>query len=140
MLKQPEIPALINRPRPLQALILVGVLGAGLLWRSRLLPLSHGFFKYGGDALWALAVFLGAGLFFCRASTWRIALIALGFAWGVEFFQLYHAHWIDALRSTLPGRLILGSVFNAPDLLAYLIGIAFGAAAEHVFNKRSKAL
>lgn len=119
-----------------QAVKLLLVLGAGLLWRSRYLPLSPFLSKYGGDALWALAVFLGAGLCFRYATTWRITLIALGFAWGIEFSQIYHAPWLDQLRSSLPGRLVLGSTFNVPDLLAYVLGIAVGAAAECACCKR----
>ncbi len=126
----------MHRNRLFQTVALALVLGAGLLWRSRYLPMPPFLSKYGGDALWALAVFLGAGLCFRHASTWRITLIALGFAWGIEFSQLYHAHWLDQLRSSLPGRLILGSTFNAPDLLAYVLGIVFGAAAEHVCSRR----
>ncbi len=57
-------------------------------------------------------------------------LVALGFAWAIEFSQLYHAPWIDEVRSSLLGRLILGSTFNVPDLLAYVIGIVVGAVAE----------
>jgi hypothetical protein len=126
----------ICRNRLLQTVLLALVLGAGLLWRSRYLPLSPFLSKYGGDALWALAIFLGAGLCFRHASTLQITLIALGFAWGIEFSQLYHVPWLDQLRSSLPGRLVLGSTFNAPDLLAYVLGIVFGAAAECVCCKR----
>lgn len=120
--------------RLLQTVALALVLGAGLLWRSHYLPLSPFVSKYGGDALWALAVFLGAGLCFPRASTLSLGLAALGFAWGIEFSQLYHAPWLDQLRSSLPGRLVLGSTFNAPDLLAYLTGIVFGTAAEKMLD------
>lgn len=126
----------MHRNRLLYAVTLMLVLGTGLLWRSHYLPLSPFFSKYGGDVLWALAVFLAAGLCFPRASTLRIMLLALGFAWGIEFSQLYHAPWIDQLRSSLLGRLILGSTFNAPDLLAYVIGIVLGAVAERVCCKR----
>jgi len=124
----------MHRNRLLQTVALVLVLGAGLLWRSHYLPLSPFLSKYGGDALWALAVFLAAGLWFPRASTLRITLVALGFAWGIELSQLYHAPWIDELRSSLLGRLILGSTFNVPDLLAYVIGIVFGAVAEAMLD------
>lgn len=128
----------MHRNRITHSVALALVLGTGLLWRSRYLPMSPFLSKYGGDALWALAVFLGAGLFFTRASTWRIALTALGFAWAIEFSQLYHAPWLDHLRSSLPGRLVLGSTFNAPDLLAYLIGIVLGASVEWVSFKPSQ--
>ena len=69
----------------------------------------------------------------------RIALIAVCFAWSVEFLQLYHAPWIDGIRSTRLGHLVLGTMFNSPDLLAYVIGIALGALAERVFlNENQK--
>ncbi len=124
----------VQRNRLLQTVALVLVLGAGLLWRSHYLPLSPFVSKYGGDALWALAVFLGAGLCFRHASTLSLGLAALGFAWGIEFSQLYHAPWLDQLRWSLPGRLVLGSTFNPPDLLAYLIGVVCGMAAEKMLG------
>lgn len=56
--------------------------------------------------------------------------MALVFSWSIEFLQLYHAPWIDSIRSTLMGRLVLGSTFNSPDLIAYLVGIAIGVSVE----------
>ena len=129
----------MHRNRLFQTVVLVLVLGVGLLWRTRYLSLSPFLSKYGGDALWALAIFLGAGLCFRHTSTLQATLIALGFAWGIEFSQLYHAPWLDQLRSSLPGRLVFGSTFNAPDLLAYVVGIVFGAVAEQVCSRSSKA-
>ena len=73
--------------------------------------------NYGGDALWALMVFLGIGFLLPKSSTVTIALLALAFAWGVEFSQLYRASWIDAIRATIPGKLVLGNTFNWIDLL-----------------------
>jgi len=118
------------RSRPKHALAAVLVVGAGLLWRSHLFPLPGLAAKYGGDALWALLVFLGCGFLFPRTSTARVFLMALGFAWAIEFSQLYHAPWIDHLRTTRVGGWILGSTFNVPDLLAYVAGIALGALGE----------
>lgn len=114
------------------------VIGTGLVWRSGLLPFPPFLTKYGGDSLWALVVFLWFGFVFRRSSTWRIALGALCFAWSVEFLQLYHAPWIDEIRSTRLGRLVLGTTFNAPDLIAYAIGIALGAFAEYLILTRSQ--
>ena len=73
------------------------VIAAGLLWRSGLLPLSSFLAKYGGDALWAIVVFCGLGFVFRRGTTLQIALGTVAIAWSVEFLQLYHAPWIDAL-------------------------------------------
>ena len=85
-------------------------------------------------------VLVGLGFVFNRASTQRLAFGALVFSWAVEFSQLYHAPWIDMIRSTLPGRLILGSTFNWPDLPAYALGIAMGAVAECYFGRRARQL
>jgi len=130
----------IQRSRPLYALAAALVIGTSLLWRSGLLPLSNFITKYGGDALWALVVFLCFGFVYPRSMTVRIAFIAVCFAWSVEFLQLYHAPWIDGIRSAGLGRLIIGSTFNSPDLLAYAIGIALGALVEYVYlNANQKA-
>ena len=116
------------------------VIGIGLLWRSGLLPIPYFMAKYGGDALWALVVFLCVGFVCPRSSTVRIGFIAVGFAWSIEFLQLYHAHWIDEIRSTRLGRMVLGTTFNSPDLLAYLIGIALGVLAERVCRNESQGI
>lgn len=105
-------------------------MATGLLWRSGLLPLSSFIAKYGGDAFWALLVFVGLGFLFPGASTLRITVTSFCFAWAIEFSQLYHAPWLNSIRSTKPGHLVLGSTFNAPDLLAYAVGILLGALAE----------
>jgi len=138
MMRATTIP--IQRNRLLYAFAAALVIGTGLLWRSGLFPLPNFITKYGGDALWAMVVFLCFGLCFPRCSTVQIALAAAGFAWAVEFMQLYHADWIDVVRSTRFGRLVLGTTFNSPDLVAYIIGIALGALAERVYvNEKQRA-
>ena len=122
----------IERNRVLYAVLIGLVIGLGLLWRSPLIPLPRGVAKYGGDSLWALCVFLAFGFVFPRTSTARVAFMAVCVAWSIEFSQLSHADWIEKIRATLPGRLILGNTYNTPDLLAYLFGIAFGAVLECV--------
>lgn len=130
----PSIPDQLRRSRLLYVLLGALVTATGLLWRSGLLPLSSFVSKYGGDALWALLVFVGFGFLFPRASTLRITVISFCFAWAIEFSQLYHAPWLDSIRSTKPGHLVLGSTFNAPDLLAYALGILLGALAENTYR------
>ena len=128
--RAPSLPE--PRARWLYAFLMVLVMATGLLWRSRYVSLPQFAAKYGGDALWALLVFLGFG-FLCRQlSTTRLALIALSFSWAVEFSQLYHAPWIDGIRDTRLGALILGSTFNWPDLAAYATGVGIGAVVEIV--------
>jgi hypothetical protein len=126
----------LSRNRALYAVVALAVVACGLLWRSGLIPLPQWLSKYGGDALWALMVFVGFGFLLPRAPTWVVAPLALSFSWGVEFSQLYHAPWIDAVRASIPGRLVLGNTFNWPDLPAYAVGIALGALAEWRWRAR----
>jgi hypothetical protein len=108
----------------------LAVIATGLLWRADFMPLPQWLSNYGGDALWALMVFVGLGFLLPRKPTGMIALLALVFSWGVECSQLYHAPWIDSIRATIPGRLVLGSTFHWPDLAAYAVGVAVGAWVE----------
>jgi hypothetical protein len=123
-------PPSIGRNRVLYVVLALFLVAAGLLWRSGVIPLPQWLSNNGGDTLWALMVFVGFGFLLPRASTWAVALLALAFAWGVEFSQLYHVPWLDAIRATIPGRLVLGNTFYWPDLIAYAVGIALGVWME----------
>jgi glycopeptide antibiotics resistance protein len=124
------------RSRLVYGVAVAVVIGVGLLWRSDLLPLPGFLAKYGGDALWALAVFLLLGLVFRRSATVWLALGAVCFSWSIELLQLYHAHWIDVVRANRVGQLVLGGSFNGPDLIAYVVGIVLGVSAELLYLRR----
>jgi len=49
--------------------------------------------------------------------------VALAFCCAVEFSQLWHTPWLNAVRRTTAGHLVLGSGFNARDLVAYAGGV-----------------
>ena len=87
---------------------------------------------YTGDTLWALAAFLGFGLVLPRASTIRVALLAITFSVLIEVSQLYHAPWIDSIRHTTLGGLILGFDFVWSDLVCYAVGVGLGVVIEQV--------
>jgi hypothetical protein len=59
--------------------------------------------KYGGDALWALLVFVLIRFIQPRTNVMRSATVAFAVAVAVEFSQLYHAPWIEAIRATRLG-------------------------------------
>jgi len=99
----------------------VVVIAAGLL--SRKLPVVP---LWVGDVLWALMVYLLVRAIFITSSLRLVAGISLLFCFAIEFSQLYQATWINNLRHTLPGRLILGQGFLWGDLLAYTVGIGLG--------------
>ena len=87
---------------------------------------------YAGDTLWALAAFLGFGLVLPRASTLRVALLAITFSVLIELSQLYHAPWIDSIRHTTLGGLILGFDFVWSDLVCYAVGVGLGVVLERI--------
>jgi len=111
------------------------VIAAGLLSRSSRssragVVLPEFVRAYAGDTLWALMVFVGLGFVFPRAKTSMIALAALGISFVVEFSQLYQAEWIDRIRATRVGGLVLGREWVATDLICYAVGVAIGAVGE----------
>lgn len=110
------------------AALLVIALGLASRKWPGVLPAALG--KYPGDALWAAMMFALCGMAWPRVATWRLAGIALATCWAVELSQLYHAPWLDAIRATTPGHLVLGSAFHAIDLVAYAIGVAVAALVE----------
>jgi hypothetical protein len=77
---------------------------------------------YGGDALWAAALygFLLLGLRL-RSALFVFGLTVIG-ATLIEISQLYQADWIQLLRATVPFNFILGQGFLVTDLVAYVVG------------------
>jgi hypothetical protein len=86
--------------------------------------------KYPGDALWSLMVYWAIGWLLPRAPIKKVALIALSISYADEFSQRYQAAWINDIRATTIGHLILGSAFSWLDMLAYTVGVAIGATIE----------
>ena len=106
----------------LMAVIIVVVLGLSSRRYSRVLP--EFLASYAGDTLWALTAFLGIGVLFPKWSTARVCVTALLFAFAIELSQLYHSPWVEQIRHTRVGGLILGYGFLWSDLLCYGVGIA----------------
>jgi len=107
---------------------LASILGIASRRYAHILPVFIA--TYAGDTLWALAAFLGFGLLLPRASTRTIALIAMIFSVAIELSQLYHAPWIDSIRHTTMGGLILGFGFLWSDLACYALGVGLGMLLE----------
>lgn len=127
-----------RRHRLLCAAATVAVIGLGLASRRYpfLLPAFLG--KYPGDALWALMVFCGLALLFPAARGRDLAAGALAISYAVELSQLYRAPWLDAIRATTPGHLVLGSAFSWIDLVAYTAGVALGLLLDGIYSSWSR--
>ncbi len=91
---------------------------------------------YAPDTLWALLVLLLVATLKPLWTPQRQALVALTSAYGIEFSQLYQAHWINRVRSTRLGSLVLGHGFLWSDLLCYIIGIGVGTLLSFWLSKK----
>ena len=89
-----------------------------------------------GDLLWASMVYFMFRFIFPvgSGSQSRVLAGAFLFCFLIEFSQLYQADWINRLRQTLAGKLILGSTFLWGDLLAYTAGIALALLADRLLT------
>jgi hypothetical protein len=125
-----------SRAISIASIILAAILGLGSRRFAAFLP--GPVVAYTGDAMWALAVFLGLGFVFPALSTHWVALLDALISTLVEVSQLYRAPWIDAIRSTSIGHLALGSDFDPKDLVCYAVGIGIGVLIETVKRPERK--
>jgi hypothetical protein len=110
------------------SIALTCILGLGSRQYAAELPRFVGL--YAGDALWALALFLVLRLILPGQATGRVAALAYVLSVLVEISQVYHAPWIDSIRQTRLGGLILGFGFLWSDLACYAVGVGMGLILE----------
>jgi hypothetical protein len=92
--------------------------------------------EYSGDVLWALMLFWIVSFLLAGRPLVQRYVISLVLALAVELSQLYHAPWIDGIRSTTLGGLVLGFGFLWSDLVCYFVGIASGALMERTVQRQ----
>jgi hypothetical protein len=88
-----------------------------------------------GDILWATMIYFGFRFLFINKSIKFIVVASLLFCYAIEFSQLYQAPWINNIRHTVIGGLILGEVFLWGDMLSYTIGVAVGVFVERLIKR-----
>ncbi|WP_002147373.1 ribosomal maturation YjgA family protein [Bacillus cereus] len=125
-----------KRNRLLYAMFTIVVIILGLSLRKFAFALPDLLNDYLGDALWALMIFTGFGFLFSKIETKKLAFISLIFCYGIEISQLYHAPWIDNIRATAIGGLVLGYGFLWSDVVAYTIGVGVGMLCEFILRKK----
>ncbi len=119
----------MNKLRLKYLLCAAAVIATGLVSRKMaFIPL------WIGDALWAVMVYLVMRMIFIHTSVNKIATWSLTFCFAIEISQLYQAPWINHIRSTLIGHLVLGQGFLWSDLLAYTGGILTIAVIENLLH------
>lgn len=123
--------------RRLTCLALLGLtIPLGLAWRLAPLHLPPFAFKYGGSALWAVAVYWVIALALPRWRSERLALAAGVIALLVELLKLVYWPPLDHFRETLAGKLLLGRYFTFGAIAAYWIAIAATGLLDARFRSK----
>jgi len=117
------------------AAALLATAALGLL--SRRYPLPGLLAEYTGDAAYATAAFFLFALPWPRARTTTLLVLAFGFAAAVEASQLLAWPWLQDLRATRLGGLLLGHGYQTADLAAYAVGALLAGCADVTFLRPS---
>lgn len=121
----------LNRNRMVYSVLIILTIALGLLTRQFGSYLPSFVTIYVGDALWAIMVFLLLGFIFKKSSILIIGILALLASYGIEASQLYSAPWIDTIRATTLGALVLGKGFLWSDIVCYTTGVLAGVIGEY---------
>lgn len=89
-----------------------------------------------GDVLWATMIYFIVRFLLPHLSVTKTTLISIFISYAVEFSQLYKAPWIDNMRHTFLGRMLLGETFFWGDLVSYTFGILIGIIIDYALFKR----
>ena len=119
------------------AMLLLATVLLGLAIRFAGLGLPRVVSKYGGSALWAMAILWLLSVASPHRPTFVRAALALLLACGIECFKRVRTPGLDAFRLTLPGKLLLGRVFSGRDLLAYSVAIVLATALDLALVRRA---
>jgi hypothetical protein len=113
------------RKRILYAGVILLIILLGIL--SRRVPAIP---LFTGDLLWAMMIFFIMRFLLIDTNARSVALLSFSICCAVEISQIYQDDWINEIRQTLPGRLILGQGFLWSDLIAYGAGVIVGYLIE----------
>jgi hypothetical protein len=123
----------MNKYRLFYFILIIVTIALGLLSRH-----VAGIPLFIGDVLWATMVYFIVRFLFMKRTIKWVAIASLLFCNAIEFSQLYQAPWINNIRHTVLGALILGEVFLWGDLLSYTVGVGIAVFIEMVFIKIKK--
>lgn len=124
-----------GRDRIIYFLFVMIFMALGLASRKYASYLPAAVSEYAGDVIWAMMVYFGFAFIFKKLDVAVITLIALVFSFSIEFSQLYQEPWINNIRNTTIGALVLGHGFLYTDLICYTVGIIFAALFDKIKSK-----
>lgn len=106
----------------------------GLASRKFMFIFPQSIAPYIGDTLWAMMVYFGFRFLIPHSNILKSFLLAIIFSYLIELSQLYQATWINQIRSTILGGLILGHGFLYEDLISYTLGISLGLGFDYLLQ------
>ncbi len=111
-------------------IITIIIMFMGLLSRKFMFIFPRNIAPFIGDMLWAMMVYFGFRFLFPKLNITKSLVLAFLFSFSIEISQLYQAEWINNIRNTIIGGLILGHGFLFEDLISYSIGIILGCVVD----------
>lgn len=109
----------------------------GLLSRKYMNIFPKAIAPFVGDILWAMMVYFGLRFVIPKLKLVKTLTLAIIFSFSIEISQLYQAYWINNIRDTTLGGLILGHGFLFEDLISYSLGIVIGFLLDYfLYGKR----
>lgn len=99
-------------------------IGLGLMSRTTYIP--ELIYPYLGDVLYALMFYWIFATLFPNIKVSHLFYLAVGSCFLIEISQLYQAEWINEIRHTRLGSLVLGFGFLWSDLVSYTLGGLLG--------------
>ena len=111
-------------------IITIIIMFMGLLSRKFMFTFPRNIAPFIGDMLWAMMVYFGFRFLFPKLNITKSLVLAFLFSFSIEISQLYQAQWINNIRNTIIGGLILGHGFLFEDLISYSIGIILGCVVD----------
>ncbi|MEM6806631.1 MAG: DUF2809 domain-containing protein [Bacteroidota bacterium] len=111
------------------------IIGLGLLSRKAFIP--ELIYPYLGDVLYTFMFYFIFAFLLPDERPLRLAGYSIALCFLIELSQLYQADWINNIRQTRLGGLILGFGFRWSDLFCYGLGGLMGAACDSWYRKKS---
>jgi len=127
----------MQRNRWYYFLFIITIIGLGLGSRTASVPAF--IYPYLGDYLYATMMYFIVAFLFPFQKPLKVAILSVSICYAIEVFQLYDAAWINAIRKSRLGALVLGSGFLWSDMVSYTLGAGTGWLLEsHVFTRWMK--
>ena len=87
---------------------------------------------HGGGLIYVCFWILAALLLWPRAAYWKVSGAVFLVTAGIEFAQLWTPSWLQAIRATRPGALVLGTTFSPADFVYYALGAVAALPLVHL--------